>query len=178
MRILKLFIPKQPLLIGDGDMKSSKVSLFDFNDPKNLIALDFVSYDEFMAFHETNYSKLDKLYKDGFDAELSRSTILLGIVVKCGKMMIVKDYFDSLNKSLKYRIFEAGFPKGDVVSAWPPTHPQFLIVGLNLDPENPHEVVGADKENYTHHRVVWINKEGYICGFSLGEEHFRFTDVL
>lgn len=179
MRSLKLFILKKLIYIGDGEMNSFDVSLFDFNDPNNLTALDFVSYEEFMAFYDATYSNLDALYNDGFDAELSRCTILLGIVAKTGKMMIVGAYFDSFNKSLAHRAFEIGFPGGGVVSAWPDTHPEFLIVDLNLDPEDPydpHRVACTNKERYVHHRVVWLNMDGYIQGFSIGGEHFRFTE--
>jgi hypothetical protein len=40
------------------------------------------------------------------------------------------------------------------------------------------EALNVLKSKIENKHKVWINKEGYICGFSVGEEHFRFTDVL
>jgi hypothetical protein len=133
-----------------------KFNKFDFNDPYNLIALDFISYEEFDAF----YNYVCQLV-NGNTRFLSRWGTVSHIKKEFIIVSLAMSYLSALDLARKHRPFESGFPTGEVYHTLEKLRPE---VRLDLKPKF------EDKPR------VWIDKNGYIRGFSLGEEHFRFTE--
>lgn len=133
-----------------------KSNKFDFNDPYNLIALDFISYEEFNTF----YDYVHQLVNDN-SFFLSRWGTISHIKKEFLIVSLARAYLSALDLARKHRPFESGFPTSEVYHTLEGLRPEVL---LYLKPK------------FEGKPCVWIDKNGYIQGFSLGDEHFRFTD--